>query len=132
MVNGSQCCGKPVAQQTDAKKANGAGHHHGQTGHCHEHSPVEEAPTSEQAPVPSEHDGQNCPCGKHHAKLVAAATNLVQLNTIELQDQPWNVLVAVLPEAALFAPQAASINSHLRPAKLYGREMLRAYQIMRC
>jgi hypothetical protein len=132
-VGGSQCCGKRVAQQTAPENTEHAGHsYHGHSHHKHEHSPETEPSQSKQAPVPHKHNGQNCPCGKHHASLVAAATNIVQLNAVELQAQTWNVLVAILPVAVDFEEQTASINTHLRPAKLYGREMLRAYSIMRC
>jgi len=127
MVNGSKCCGKPVARHSDAKLAQHAAHDH----HRHEHSPAKDASKSEQPPA-HEHDGQNCPCGNHHAKLVAAVTGDVQSKAVEMQNQTWSVLVTIFPVVPKFDVHEASIIAHLRPADLYGREILRAYQTLRC
>ena len=134
VVNGSSCCGKLVAQHSDAKTAQHAAHDHhdGHAHHRHESSPAKDTSKSEQAPVSHDHDGQNCPCGRHHASLVAAVADSVQSKAVEMQNQTWSVLVAILTVVPEFDVREASINAQLRPADLYGREILRAYQILRC
>lgn len=127
LVEGSKCCGKPVVQGSDAPLAHADAHdhnHHGHAHHRHEHSPTSDTPKSEQVPVPHEHDGQNCPCGKHHANLVALVTDGVKVRAVEIQYQSWFVLVTLLPVMPEFDVHEASIDACLRPADLYGREML--------
>jgi hypothetical protein len=133
MANGSKCCGKPAARRSDAQLAHDDGHDHhdGHAHHRHEHLPAK-GTKSNQAPVPHEHGGQNCPCGKHHANLVAAVTDGVQAKAVEMQNQTCFVLVSILPVVPEFDVHEASINAHRRPADLYGTEILRAYQILRC
>ena len=136
MMDGSKCCGNPTARHSDAEPARNTthGHHHGHAHHHHEHSPVKATSKSDQAPAQNEHDGHNCPCGKHHASMVAAVvTSGVQLKAVELQTQPPQfVLVDLLPVLTALDAEYASMIAKLRPANLYGREILRAYQIMRC
>lgn len=133
-VEGTKCCGKPVVQGADAQAAHEDGHehHHGHAHHQHEHSPAPDVANPEPAPVRHEHDEENCPCGKHHASMVAAVTDSVKLKSVETQNQTWFVLVSLLPVPSEFDAENSSIIAHRRPADLYGREMLRAYQIMRC
>lgn len=129
-----KCCGKSAALHSESHAAEHVAHahSHGHVHHSHSHSPVDNTPEPEQAPLNDDHDGQDCPCGKHHASLVAAAvTGGVQMNAGELQTQTWFVLVALLPGPE-FNAENASILAQIRPANLYGREILRAYQIMRC
>ena len=135
MVQGSKCCGRSAIAQAHAKTSEHHvhGHHHGHAQSHHEHPPAPGAGESEQAPANNEHDGQNCPCGKHHASLVATAvTNGIQLKAAELPALTWHVVVAMLPVLSEFDADYASMIAQNRPATLYGREILRAYQIMRC
>lgn len=135
LVEGSKCCGRRVAQDSDAQLAHedGHDHHHGHAHHRHEHSPAPEVAKTAPTPVPHEHDKENCPCGKSHVSMVAAAvTDGVQVKAVQIHNQTWFVLVSVMPVLPEFDAEYASIFAHLRPADLYGREMLRAYQIMRC
>ena len=135
MVEVSKCCGKSGRVHSNAKDSEHAAHdhHHGHAHHHHEHSPVEHTSKTDPAPTHDEHDGQNCPCGKHHASLVAVAvTDGVQLKAVELQSQTWLIVVALLPLLSDFDADYASMIAQNRPADLYGREILRAYQIMRC
>jgi len=133
--DGSQCCGKPAALHSDAPTDHHAVHDHhcGQAHHQHEQASASSASEPKQSPAENEQDGQNCPCGNHHASLVAAAiSGGVRLNVDELQTQTWFVLVAPLPVLPEYDAAQASRSAHLRPVGLYGREMLRAYSIMRC
>jgi hypothetical protein len=65
--------------------------------------------------------------------VAAVVVDGVQWKAVELQFQTWFVLAdltpSVLPE---FDSAKASMLANIRPADLYGRELLRAYQIMRC
>ena len=131
LVDGPKCCGKPADRRSNVETAD-AIHEHGHAGHHHRHVSPKLATEAEQVPVPHKHDGEKCPCGKHHANLVAAITGSVQSVVGEIQHQTWSILVAALPVIAEFEVKTASISTHQRPADLYGREMLRAYQIMRC
>ena len=134
VFNGSSCCGRPVARSSDVHAAQHAAHDH-QHGHAHHHhgtSPKKDPSQSKQRPMPHDHDGQNCPCGRHHASLVAAVTDSIQSKAVEMQNLTWSVLVTNSPVLPEFDAQEASINAQLRPADLYGREILRAYQILRC
>ena len=126
-----KCCGKSAVLDTEAHAAHA--HHHGHAHHGHAHSPAEKTPESKQAPLNNEHDGQDCPCGKHHASLVATvAAEGLQLKAVEWHAQTWFVLITLLPKLPRIDAESASLIAQIRPADLYGREILRAYQIMRC
>ena len=134
VVDGSKCCGVPGARRSDAQLANDDGHSHhpGHAHHRHEHSPARDVAKTEPSPVRHEHNKENCPCGKHHASMVAAVTDSVKVKAVELQNQTWFVLVSLLPVLPEFDAEKASMIAHRRPADLCGREILRAYRIMRC
>jgi len=127
-VEGSKCCRKGSAAQV----AHNDAHDHGHAHHEHQHPPTPDAANSQSAPVRHEHDDESCPCGKHHVSLVVAVPAGMQLKAADLQTPTWYILVALLPALPEIDAQNSSINAQVRPADLYGREILRAYQIMRC
>lgn len=100
---------------------------------CHKHSPKHGTSNRpENVPPYNEHDGSNCPCGQHQATLVTVAINDTDVKAPEGSDQFWTSLIASLPSINCVNCLATSINVHNPPAGLYGRDLLRAYQIMRC
>lgn len=129
------CCGKSADLKSEAHSGERAAHahRHAHADHSHSHSPAGKTPEPTRAPLDNEHDGQDCPCGKHHASLVATvAAEGLQLRAVEWHAQTWFVLVALLPNLPKVDAESASLIAQMRPAVLYGREILRAYQIMRC
>jgi len=80
-----------------------------------------------------EHDGRECPCGRHHASVLSAAvTETVHVHAVDMQIQHWLVPSIVTPTVAQLDGDAASLVAHSIPNALFGRAMLRAYQVMRC
>ena len=131
LVAGTTCCGKLAQRDVPVPKPHDHCSHHGHSHHPHD-SPV--AKDNETSGLPSgeqRHDKHDCPCGEHHAKLVAVVTDVAHWNGGDLIGQPWSALAVStfgLPEfGGYLADHTAGI-----PAHLYGREILRAYQIMRC
>lgn len=130
-----KCCGKSAALKSEVHAGEHAAlaHRHAHTHQSHSQSPAENTPESKQGPLTNEHDGRDCPCGKHHTSLVATvAAKGLPLKTIESLTQTWQVLVILLPQQPRIDAESASLIAQIRPADLYGREMLRAYQIIRC
>lgn len=134
MGNGSTCCTRAVLRHSDAENTQNASHHHHHANaqHHHEHSTAKDTSKSDQRTAPRKHGGSSCPCGKHYASLVAALTDGPPSNAGEVQNQKWSVLVAALPAMPAVAVLETFVLAHRGPAKLYGREILRAYQILRC
>ncbi len=123
-----KCCGKSAAPHFDGSTAKRLAHNH-----HHPHSSSKDSSKSDPAPAPDEHDGQNCPCGKHHANLVATAeSGGIQSKVAELPVLTWHVALATLSVRFGFDTDCVSMIAKNRPAILYGREILRAYQVMRC
>jgi hypothetical protein len=139
MVEGVKCCGKRAHKEFSVPERHEHCSHHR---HAHQRHETLEARHNETTsdlppaghelpPAGDEHDKHNCPCGQHHAKLVATLTNVVHGNGGDLQSQMRFVLAIQMPALPEFDGPLA-VFSAARPAHLYGREMLRAYQIMRC
>lgn len=123
------CCKKSVAQQSKSHcHAKGGSHHHGQS---HEEKGSKAGTSS---PVQHDHEDGECPCGRRHANLLASSNApAVHQMTIELPVQSWPLLAdCCTPSQVTITASIASMSSKLRPADLYGREILRAYQILRC
>jgi len=132
MVEGVKCCGKRAHAEVTAPQRHDHCSHHGHAHHRHE---APEVPTSETTkdipPAGHQHEKQNCPCGEHHANLVAALTDVAHWNGGDLK----NSILDGLANGTLASPEvhgSLAVSTSGRPAHLYGREMLRAYQIMRC
>lgn len=134
MVARTSCCGKsPTAPDQDAALAEQGAHAHCLGHHGHKHPPGKDAANTNVDPVSHEHDGQNCPCGNRQAGQVATSTENGPLKVLEFKAQTWLVPAAILPASlSEFDALKASSLDRDRPADLFGREMLRAYQIMRC
>lgn len=125
----SSCCGKMHA------KAGSDRHGHSHHGHSHTHgnhhhhaqTPGPRSPADAKS-LPQNHDGKDCQCGGQD-KLIAAGTDA---KTLVLQNQGTLLFAVALPiQLQVSAAQATSIPQ-VRPSLLAGRELLRAYQIMRC
>ena len=134
LVAGLKCCGKPVAPRSDAElvQVERHAHHHGFAHHRHEHSPAPASAKTDPAPVRQEHDEENCPCGKHYASMVAVVTDGVPIKAVEMRNPTGFVPDSLLPVLSESDLENVSLIGPRRHADLYGREMLRAYQIMRC
>jgi hypothetical protein len=131
-TSGSHCCGKPSTGVSASAHNHSHKHHHGHE-HVAENHFKSPAPVERSPQTPCEHDNQDCPCGNRQASLIATATSEgTSVQALELQSQFFNQLAVDLPVLPEFDVKAASATAHIRPADLYGREMLRAYQTMRC
>lgn len=133
LASDDHCCGKPTREvaapaHSHSHKHDHHGHEHLADHHAESPAPVEPAPQS-----PCEHDKQHCPCGGRQPTLVATTVGEgTAVRALELQCQFLNQLTAVLLVLPEFDLKKASTTAHIRPAALFGREMLRAYQILRC
>lgn len=139
MVEGVKCCGKRAHKEFSVPERHEHCSHHGHARHRHETPGAKDNETTnemppagrELPPAGDEHDKQNCPCGQHHTKLVAALANVVLWHGGDLNSMALSVLTVATPALPEFHGNLAVLTA-ARPAHLYGREMLRAYQIMRC
>jgi hypothetical protein len=136
----STCCGQSTSTATAHSHS---GRHKHQHGHGHKHShghehvaadhPHSAAPGEQSPQKPCEHDDKNCPCGNRQAKLVAIPSGEGSHGqALELQSEFFNHLAVDLPVLPEFDVKEASTTAHIRPADLFGRDMLRAYQTLRC
>ena len=131
-ASGNHCCGKPAKEVAAPSHSHSHKHHHGHE-HVADHHPDSPAPVERSPQTPCEHDNQDCPCGNRQATLVAtAAGERTNVQALELQSQFFNHPAVDLPVLPEFDLTEASTTAHIRPADLYGREMLRAYQTLRC
>ncbi len=130
----SSCCKQAGVQQPKshchAKTSHGkaSSHHHGQS------QDEKDRGLSEKSPGQHDHEGGECPCGRRHAKLLASsnAPVLPQL-TIDLPTPNWPLPAdRCIPSQVAITASIRSMIARFRPADLYGREILRAYQILRC
>ncbi len=131
ILEGSTCCGKLASGEISESEPYSHCSHHGHAHHRHEHPATTGNDTTDDLPPAGhQHDKQDCPCGEHHATLVAA-TDAANWNRTDLLSQTWFELALATPALPEFGgPKAVLVVA--TPAHLYGREMLRAYQIMRC
>ena len=132
MVEGMKCCGKRAHSEFSVPERHEHCSHHGHAHHRHETPEAKDnQATNGLPPAGHKHDKQNCPCGEHHSKLVAALTNVAHWNGGDLHSSIVSVLAVATPASPEVHGNLALLTAG-RPAHLYGREMLRAYQVMRC
>jgi hypothetical protein len=79
-----------------------------------------------------DNDGSSCPCGKRQATVAAANANDVLAKIVEVNNPLWDLPLANLSSDRDFDITVLSASFHEKPAGIYGRELLRAFQIMRC
>lgn len=132
MVEGAKCCGKPAHKELSVPEPRGHCSHH--TDAHHRHAKPEAKDTEKSSDLPPawhQHDKQSCPCGDHQAKLVATLTNAVHGNCGDLNCTGLPILEVGTPALPELHGDLAVLAA-ARATHLYGRELLRAYQIMRC
>lgn len=135
----SSCCGKMHAKASPGADRHGHSHHghshahgdhahHHHAHHHHAHAPGPASPVDSN-PLPQNHDGKDCPCGGQD-ELIAVGANDAKAPV--LQNHGALLFAVALP----IQPQASAVEAtsipQVRPSLLAGRELLRAYQIMRC
>ena len=132
MVEGIKCCGKRAHKEISVPERHGHCSHHADAHHRHAPPNAKDTETrNELPPAGHQHDKQNCPCGEHHAKLVASLTNVVHGNGGDLNGTALTILAVGTPALPALHGDSAVLTA-TRAAHLHGRELLRAYQIMRC
>jgi hypothetical protein len=105
---------------------------------CERHRSNSQGENDAQATENSSHrhdqPGGECPCGRRHATMLASGENSQSLSysTINLPTFQWPLSIDSLPVHASVEASITSMIAKFRPADLYGREILRAYQILRC
>jgi hypothetical protein len=123
------CCEKPASASSHAAHGHRGDHEHGH--HHHKHRPPKVAVQSESAPVQNEHDSHDCSCGEHQPSLVNGAHDGGNWD-VAGQSQTWLATAGMVPTLADVDGQHVLALAHARPANLFGRGILRAYQVMRC
>jgi hypothetical protein len=130
---GSECCSGTGSSQADAEHASHKTHKN-----CHGHAKpqkqtiAEKHTQSDGQSTPCDQDGKNCPCGKRFASMAIKASASFQTTHDEAQVQAWPAHFLILAETPSIDTQHVSLLAQSRQSDRYGREMLRAYQIMRC
>lgn len=133
LLSGSTCCSTKVALEPVA-----ASHAHKPHKNCRGHakpsreSASQKSAKTEQKQNPCEQDRSTCPCGKSFASMAISASDGFQHGSVEVQSKTWteqSLSHTVLPASDV---QQTSLLAQGRHSDRYGREMLRAYQIMRC
>lgn len=132
----SLCCGKIGLKTDHGVHHHDGAHSHGKHSHKHDGHSHHHANSTDSASVPAntdslpqKHDGEECPCGRQD-DLIAVGQDSTKV--LDLQSHGTFLFAVALPvKLQLDVVDAASIPQ-VRPALLAGREMLRAYQIMRC
>lgn len=120
----STCCGHSAGH--------GHVHRHKHGEHAHSHTGIDPHSTSapaDSSSLPPNHDGQDCPCGRQREIALAVDVGAKILESHRFSSFEFFVALPIQP--VLNPIQATTIPS-VKPAMLAGREMLRAYQIMRC
>jgi hypothetical protein len=129
---GGHCCsGHEKAASTHARS--GHDHHHEHRHASHGHSPAV-ASTDEGSPSGKEDPGEHhCPCGRRHATtLTVAAIEHGMVRGFDLPIPVWMPYEACDLLLTEICGPSSAINAYSVPPGLFGRDMLRAYQIMRC
>lgn len=124
------CCGSHKGE-TAPQAEHEHHHHHGDAHHSHSQA-TEVAEHSK--PSPCDHKEQDCPCGRHQQTLsISQSTDAATIRALEIQDLAvWALVVDTLsldsagPDLHLLLSKG-----HLGPAELSGREILRAYSVLR-
>jgi hypothetical protein len=136
------CCSVPRLTGlfgSDSRYANKAagrneisGNRVGRASCCNSQSSKPGTAKPESAPPANDGDRSNCPCGKHQPTVVATDVSQSQSKIVDVSEPLWDLPVANLSSLFDFdfVPQLDIV--HEKPAGIYGRKMLRAFQIMRC
>ncbi len=89
-------------------------------------------PQPDQKPTPCDPDGKSCPCGKQFAKMAFTASAGIQLSYVDVDQSACAAHLLSVVDIQSVDTQQVSFLAHSWHSDRYGREMLRAYQIMRC
>ncbi len=136
----SACCEAETApSQNKAASKNHHTHRHVHSQHLHVHSSdrhagaLRKVSTSPNAtPIRRGHDKKECPCKAHRSRLLAVVAKNLQFTTV---DDISFIAMELSPSGPLqleFDARRATLDALCRPANLFGREILRAYQCIRC
>lgn len=131
----SVCCGsKPGSLASAPSTVKPHTHKHGSGHGDHSHSPPGTASNEVQRNSPAEHNDKPCGCDQRHAKLVALVPEPTshQAGSRDSGAGLFDLELFTLPIGLDHSLLHASALTELRPVPLFGREMLRAYQILRC
>lgn len=99
---------------------------------CQKRGSKKQVANGDKSPDTNEHDRSQCPCKDHQVNLVATAVSDAHWKTVESCDQTWPYPSVGQTSLANFEFRLTSITIDQNPTGLYGRELLRAYQILRC
>lgn len=127
----SSCCGKMHAKSGHGADHSGHvahSHKHGDHSHHHHAQVPGSASPANPTSLPQNHDGEDCPCGGQD-ELIAVGTDA---KASVLQNQGTLLFAVALPIQLQVSTVGATSIPQVRPFLLAGRELLRAYQIMRC
>jgi hypothetical protein len=133
VLSDSACCSTKVALKPATEP-----HQHKPHKNCRGHakspeqSLAEKHTQPERKPTPCDPDGENCPCGKQFVSMAFTAATGLQPSSFEVQDSTCAVQSVILADIQSSDTQQTSFLAHGRRSDRYGRELLRAYQIMRC
>lgn len=89
-------------------------------------------PRSEQPTNPCDQEDQKCPCGKSYSSMACMVSPNIQASQSESQGHYLAQAFDFPASVQLHNGHYPLFIEHRRESGLYGREMLRAYQIMRC
>ena len=84
---------------------------------------------------PQDQHRRDCPCGRHQAKLVLATASDTLGSRLNSDSSPMFTFgfdAQMLPMDTKLSVRDREDGNDIRPAGLYGRELLRAYQTLRC
>jgi hypothetical protein len=87
------------------------------------------------ASVPDDNNpgDHHCPCGKRHATtLTVAAVDHGQIRSFDLPIHVWTAYEEFESLLTEICGNSPAMIAYSVPPGLFGRDMLRAYQIMRC
>jgi hypothetical protein len=113
---------------------------HAEHGHHYHHGDVQDshpqaAEVAEHSkPSPCDHNQEDCPCGRHQQTLlVSQSCDAATIRALETQDiVSWALVVDSLSSDSAGANLHLLLSKgHLRPGELSGREILRAYGVLR-
>lgn len=125
------CCGDHKA---DLSAHEGHAHHHHHHGEAEHSSPQNTKVAEGSKPSPCEHNQQDCPCGRHQQTLSnSQSADTATIRALETQGlNIWALVVDTLsldssrPDLNLLLS-----NGHFGSRALSGREILRAYSVLR-
>lgn len=133
VLSDSTCCHTTVDSTSATEQ-----HRHKPHKHCHGHakfpkpSLAERHTPPERMPTPCDPDGEKCPCGKQFVSMAFTAAAGLQTSSFDVQDSTWAAPLVILSAVSPSDTSQTSLLAQGRRSDRFGREMLRAYQIMRC